>query len=281
MLANLKKSMKNKYAKTHPYYFQNSMHISDDEIHVWHVSLNQPSFQIEKMSDILSEEEWKRITEYRFNQFRIRYILCRGFLRTILGRYVGINPKVIHFEYGDYGKPVIRGVGGEHRVQFNLAHSGDLAVYAITAKSRIGVDVEYVETFPEMASVATNIFSLREQKAWMALPEEMKKFAFYNGWTRKEAYLKGIGIGLQTELNQIEVSIIPGEPAKLIQQTDEPDEAHSWSLADIVIDKNYVAAVAYDCGFKRIQVRHWDDSSSVKSLGWSHSSEISIRSKVL
>jgi 4'-phosphopantetheinyl transferase len=109
----------------------------------------------------------------------------------------------------------------------------------------------------------------------------MKRLAFYNGWTRKEAYLKGIGTGLQTKLNQIEVSLIPGEPPKLIQQTDEPEEAHSWSLADIMIDKSYVAAVAYECGFKRIQVRNWDDSSSVKSLGSSHGANVSVRSKVL
>ena len=105
---------------------------------------------------------------------------------------------------------------GDGTLRFNLAHSHELALYAFTRGREIGVDIEYLRALPDADQIADRFFSARENATLQALPASQRRQAFFNCWTRKEAYIKAIGKGLSQPLDQFEVSLAPGDPARLL-----------------------------------------------------------------
>src|SRR5438094_471400 len=78
---------------------------------------------------------------------------------------VGIAPEKLAFVYGDHGKPALVEVPRPTDVQFNLAHSGDLAILAIARDRDLGADVERLRPVPEHARIAARFFSPVENAA--------------------------------------------------------------------------------------------------------------------
>jgi 4'-phosphopantetheinyl transferase len=231
--------------------------LAADEVHVWQVSLDRPDSSVRRLARLLSPDEGARAKRFVIDRVRRRFVVCRGVLRLILGRYTGAAPGQLRFTYGAHGKPALApGPGGE--VCFNVSHSDGLALYAVARGREIGVDVERLRPLPGAERIAERFFSIPEQAALQALPAERKLEAFYTCWTRKEAYIKARGDGLGHPLDQFAVSIAPGEPARLSPAGDgDGREIARWSLEGLPPAPGYVAALAGRGRGWRLASRQW------------------------
>ena len=108
------------------------------------------------------------------------------------------------------------------------------------------IDLEYIRSVPDAEEIAARFFSCQENAVFRALPPEQKQAAFFNCWTRKEAYIKAIGDGLAFSLDQFDVSLSPGEPARLLGIKGSSAAAAHWSLQELTPAPGYVAALAVE-----------------------------------
>jgi 4'-phosphopantetheinyl transferase len=179
----------------------------------------------------LSDDERARAARYAFESARRQFVVARGFLRRTLAAYLHIDPAQITFRYGKRGKLSIDGVA----VRFNLTHSGDLILLAVTQGREIGVDVEQRRPLPHLHTMATDHFSEREQNALFALPPAQQLDAFFHIWTRKEAYIKAVGDGFALPLQAFDVT--HDNPPQLHRAGDQ------WRLHHIDPATSYIGAV--------------------------------------
>ena len=225
---------------------RSTLELSRNEVHVWLARLDSPDIRHQQMAKNLIEDEWIRAKKFYFKRDRQRFIVCRAALRMILGRYLHIEPNRVQFSYGPHGKPYLAETVSDGTLQFNIGHSNDIALYAFTRSREIGVDIEYLQTLLDADQIAARFFSARENAALQALSTSQKQQAFFNCWTRKEAYIKAIGKGLSQPLDQFEVSLAPGAPASLLSVRGAPEEASRWSLKALTPASGYAAALAVE-----------------------------------
>jgi 4'-phosphopantetheinyl transferase len=217
------------------------------DVHVWRVSLEQSPEVVERLRSLLSVDEQSRADRFHFKSDRCHFIVARGCLRIILGRYLEMAPAEIRFSYADHGKPQLaNSIAQSRELKFNLAHSGRLALYAFTRIGEIGVDLEHIR--PEFTgdNIANRFFSPAEVDCLSRLPALARHEAFFNCWTRKEAFIKAKGMGLSLPLDQFDVTLEPSEPATLLRTRWDEEEAARWSLEAIDAGEGYVAAVAVE-----------------------------------
>ena len=214
-----------------------------DGIHVWQAALDPGERSLARLEALLSPDEKARAGRFRFERDRNRYIAGRGALRQLLGAYAGIAPGKLEFVYGEFGKPALSeaSASASGGISFNLAHSADLAVYAIARERTLGIDVERIKPESAGEEIARRYFSPREVQHLLALCPEERVKAFFRCWTRKEAYLKALGTGLQTPLDSFSVSLLPDEPAEFLSGV-EP----CWRLFAFQPADGYVAALVHD-----------------------------------
>lgn len=211
------------------------------EIHVWHAALDREDQAACQLESTLSLEEIARADRFHFVNDRKRFVVARGLLRELLGGYLRQEPASVEFSYGQHGKPSLSGGNSLSGLCFNLSHSANLVVYAIARERNLGIDVEHVR--PESAGddIAERYFSAREVSDLRLLPPEARVEGFFNCWTRKEAYLKATGMGLQIALDSFAVSLLPNQPAQFVGGVEA-----QWNLAAHRPAEGYVAAVVYD-----------------------------------
>ncbi len=214
------------------------------EVHVWAASLDKPVGRICSLEQTLSPDERDRAMRFHFERDRNRFIVGRGMLRAILSSYLTIDPGKLHFVYSSRGKPFLTGLPGRCTIHFNLAHSNDLILIALTQFCAVGVDVEWVHSVRDTEKIASHFFSSREVVELMALPKEQRTLAFFNLWTRKEACLKATGAGLSNVIKQIEVSFLPGESVRMLAISGNSQAAACWTLVDLAPASEFKAAVA-------------------------------------
>ena len=171
---------------------------------------------------------------------------ARGLLRTLLGRYLDMQPAQLQFAYNENGKPSLSTSLQGKFLNFNLSHSHNLALFAFSYVGSVGVDIEYMRADVAVEQVARVSFSPREQALLLALPFEERRHAFYSCWTRKEAYIKGRGTGLSLEPNLFDVAFLPGEPAALLASREDPREPARWTLQALEPGAGYAGALAVE-----------------------------------
>lgn len=226
-----------------------------DDIHIWRASLELPELLLGKLSSYLSRDEEERSSRYKFQVDKDRFVGARGILRAILSPYVDADPRSVEFEYGNHGKPAVKRAGLELR--FNVAHSHDLALYAIASKREIGVDVEHVRSVTDADEIVERYFTSAENAVYRALSKNQRPEAFFRIWTLKEAYLKALGSGLtQRPLNSFEISLPETRPPGTPQLERISRRNGSWSFYTLTPRRGYVAAVAVDGPIRSI--RFWD-----------------------
>lgn len=231
--------------------------LGNDEVHVWSTSLNPPPEEIEKLEETLARDERARADRFHFQKDRRRFIVARGMLRAILGRYLGREPSGLRFCYTAHGKPELAAQSGDDTLRFNVSHSHELALYGVTRGREIGVDVEYVRPVAEVEDIAERFFSPRENAVLCALPAHEKAGAFFACWTRKEAYLKALGDGLARPLDAFDVSLIPGEPARLLHVQGDEQERYRWLLRELTPAEGYTAAICVEGDGWHLECWYW------------------------
>lgn len=220
--------------------------MADDEVHVWRLSLEQPDAVLRAFFETLTADERQKGQRFRSEKDRKHFIAGHGGLRAILSRYLNLAPQQLCFSYNRYGKPTLTDETGGESLRFNLSHAAGVALYALTSRREIGVDVEFIrEDFAGM-DIAERFFSPQEVEVLRALPAESRVSAFFNCWTRKEAYIKALGEGLSHPLDTFTVSLAPGEPAALLATEANPTGTQGWTLKELLLGDGYVAAAAVE-----------------------------------
>jgi 4'-phosphopantetheinyl transferase len=214
------------------------------DVHVWAANLIEPIERISALEQTLSSDERDRAMRFHAERDRNRFIVGRGVLRTILSSYLEVNPAQLHFVYGPRGKPMLTDLPGSSTLYFNVAHSNELILFALTRAGAVGIDIEWLQLIRDTEVVARRFFLPREVAELAALPRERRALAFSNLLTRKEAFLKATGAGLSAPLAEIEVSFTPGELPRLLSIAGNLQAAACWTLEDLSPAADYKGAVA-------------------------------------
>jgi 4'-phosphopantetheinyl transferase len=215
------------------------------------------------LAQLLNQEELARAARFHFSRDHNRFVVARAALRVILGRYLKTNPAKIQFSYSAYGKPGLAGDHSESELQFNLGHSHEIAIYAFSHRRQLGIDIEHVR--PEVAGeeIAERFFAAEEVATLREVPSRLRTEAFFNCWTRKEAYIKARGEGLTFPLADFAVSMTPGESARLLTVRDAPQEAARWFLRELNPGAGYMAALAVEGSGWELKL--WEGNSLIES----------------
>ncbi|ANV84800.1 hypothetical protein AWQ21_10665 [Picosynechococcus sp. PCC 7003] len=204
-------------------------------VEYWLISLEQLGLST-KLWSLLSDAEQQRAKGFKFLDLQRRFILARAGLRQILGFYLQRDPRAIAFDYGDHGKPLLPDIA------FNLSHTHKLALCAISLdfpQAHLGADLEAKRRKSDILGLAKRFFTATESNFLQQLPETARQSAFLQLWTAKEAYLKGIGCGLQGGLDRVEVRLTP--TPQLLTSEQQP-----WSLSLFAPSADHWGAIAID-----------------------------------
>lgn len=210
-------------------------------VDIWSIPLDSTTSPIEK--DWLAADEQARAARFYFERDTRRYTMGRASLRLILSHYTGLAPDALQFTYNAYGKPALQAEQNRDAVEFNLSHTGGQALCAVTHGYAVGIDIEEIKPL-DYLQLASTVFSEQEQVTLQRLTPDERQLAFFNGWTRKEAYIKAHGKGLSMPLAEFDVTLAPGAPTRLLATRPNPEDAARWSLFGWTIGTTYVAALA-------------------------------------
>jgi 4'-phosphopantetheinyl transferase len=200
-------------------------------LHIYCAFASEHRQALSRYTRYLSADELQRAGKLRRLEHGEQFIISRGLLRALLGRYLGSRPEAVHIAAGPQGKPCLAAPLSGAQLHFNLSHSRDAMVFAMRLKEPVGVDIEYLRDSLDFVSLAKRFFSEQEHRDISSRAGLEQKKAFYAHWTRKEAFLKATGKGL-SGLEET-AALEGGIPA-------------SWSFIDLDIpDPSYAGAVAF------------------------------------
>jgi len=223
-----------------------SQPLTGSDLHIWCASLNVSSQDLLYYRSILSDDEAGRAMRFVFEKDRNHFIVGRGLLRSLLGNYLDLEPAQVEFVYRPHGKPAIK-LGPKDKVlEFNLSHSKELVLYAFNWDRKVGIDVEYIQSMPDMDNFAEQFFSPRETALINSLAGEQKEIAFFKIWTCKEAFLKANGSGLTQPLNAMEVYFEAGKVVTLSAIGGDKEQTARWHFEIFNPVSGYQAAFAVE-----------------------------------
>jgi 4'-phosphopantetheinyl transferase len=219
----------------------------DSGLHPDNVETEEPGPEL----GLLSEDERARAARFVRARDRRRFARCRASLRQILGGLLRESPHSLRFRATGQGKPELdfktMGVNeGDARaaIRFNVSHSSDLALIGVCRGHELGVDVERIKRISEADRIVASFFSPAERAEFATIPNDLKALAFFRGWTRKEAVLKGLGIGLAGLSARYETGFgMTDLPAHFIPATPSP-QVEQWQLWEAAPRAGFVATVA-------------------------------------
>jgi 4'-phosphopantetheinyl transferase len=165
-------------------------------------------------------------------------------LRLILAGYEGVEPSRLEFVQGTNGKPALTKREHNGSVRFNVSRSEGVALYAFARDHEIGIDIEQIREIPEMDQIVQGFLSKREHASFLSFPVSRKREVFFTTWTRKEAFVKATGAGLSFPLDRLDVSMVPGEPARLLGMERDGTQASRWYILDLKVVPGFAAALA-------------------------------------
>lgn len=228
-------------------------HCSPGEVHIWRINSDVSTSDLNVLGATLSQDERQKANCFRSMQLRDHWTAARGALRWILSGYVQTEPSSLEFQTTRWGKPYMS--FPLSTIAFNLSHTRGMAFLAVSGEGRVGIDAEHVYPITDVERIAQNVFTPSEAQEILQLPSEARGAAFFACWSRKEAFLKAIGKGLQVPLDSFSVSVRPDEAPRLVSLSW--NGASAWSLADIA-EPGIAATVAID--WLAPQIRHCEFS---------------------
>ncbi|HEY3731088.1 MAG TPA: 4'-phosphopantetheinyl transferase superfamily protein [Steroidobacteraceae bacterium] len=214
-----------------------------DVVHVWHLPVQPPETMARAAAAMLTSAEHSRAARFQRSEDRDRFLLGRLGARLLLSRYQGRPVSEVSIEADTQGKPQAGGASNASAIQFNLSHSGEWILAAFAVDLSVGIDVEQMRSERVRTDLVEYFMSEGEQRAWQQLGTAQRCASFFKCWTSKEAFLKGHGIGLRTELRTIEVSVDPEQPARLLSAPREL-APEGWRLHTIGVASDHAATAA-------------------------------------
>ena len=226
--------------------------LEPDGAHVWTASLPAAADVVERCRAVLSADERERAGRMLVSTSRDLFVVGRGILRTLIGGYLGVVPAEVRFDYSAFGRPSVHTDGCRPALQFSVSHSGALVALAFAREARVGIDVERVRTNTDCDAISARFFAPAEQAVLEALAPAERIDAFFACWTRKEAVLKAVGLGISRGLCHVEVTCQPGEPARVVRSSLAEVDPAGWALFDLAAPAGYRSALAVSTAAARV-----------------------------
>ena len=186
---------------------------------------------------LLSGNERNKASNYNYPELQKKYIKMRALLRIILAPYLQIEPQEIIFKTGKHGKPFL----DDANIFFNLSHTGNKFVVAVSNLGEVGVDIEKIRDRKNLSALTKKCFSEEENNYWNSLSKAQQGVMFYHFWVRKEAFVKAVGRGIAMGLNECIVN--PVEQTYFLSIPDEYGLSSSWRIIEVLIDQDHSCAV--------------------------------------
>lgn len=208
--------------------------LEQNSVHIWYAAFNESSPSLEIFTRTLDRAESQKMSRFVFEHLRVRYARAHGMLRRLLAGYADCQPEELVFTQGSHGKPALVNTKG---LSFSLSHAGDSVAIAIARDLDIGIDIEQIKPIVDRDALVEQFFSPDELRCYKALPSQMQETAFFRLWTRKEAFVKGLGLGLSRPLDSFSVGI--EQPVSLAGQ-----DTSQWFLHHLEPGDGFVGALA-------------------------------------
>ncbi|MGR9072610.1 MAG: 4'-phosphopantetheinyl transferase family protein [Gammaproteobacteria bacterium] len=202
---------------------------------------------------LLDESERLRAERLKIEKSRRQFVIGRGILRQLLAPHLDILPENIRISQSEHGKPYIP--GNRHGLSFNVSHSGNRLAVAIGSGCDIGVDIEYWRQEINCGELVRRYFAQAEIRFWESIPESGRLKAFYELWTRKEAFVKAVGRGISLGLDQCVVS--GGRPVCFERVPEVYGRACDWKLIDLKMSGQYSGAITANDPEFEMRIRYW------------------------
>ena len=202
----------------------------DSPVSLWRASLDVSGPALRRLTACLSSEERQRADSFRRRLDRRRFIAARGWLRHLLASQLGCVPGDVPMVTGDRGKPRLACPD----LFFSASRTANIALYATSWRMDVGVDIEAIRTIADVDGIVARFMTPAEQRALASLPPARRLRAFFHCWTRKEAYVKGIGTGLGLSLPDFDVW----------DDGRRQTTVSGWSIHQVDLSPGYAAAVA-------------------------------------
>ncbi len=214
--------------------------LSDEKIHVFLFQLDL--FNYKDLIPCLSEDERIRADKLKIEQKKNQFVITRGLLRQLLSKCMEKGPGEIEFFFGQHCKPYINDKCNNKSIEFNVSHSGDYALIAITLENTVGVDIEKINPGIDYQSLSNRFFSNKEKYELISFDNNEKLDAFYRAWVRKESFIKATGKGIAFGLDFFSVSL--DEDNNTGTEVDSPDaENNKWYCYDLINLDDYKTAL--------------------------------------
>ena len=231
--------------------FPHQIEIQANDLHIVRFRLDEP---VEGALDLLDDGERNRAARFVFPADRDRFITAHAWLRITLSRCVNGDPRSLRFVTGPHGKPRLAETPIDLR--YNLSHSAERALLAITIAHDAGIDIERERPI-ETLELARRFFAAAESDTLRALPPADRVPAFFRCWTRKEAFIKALGDGLAFPLDGFEVSLADIDASQLLRACSaNPSILDHWRILSVPAESGYAAAVATD--IDEVGLRLWN-----------------------
>ena len=230
--------------------------LKPNTVHIWSLNFVVNDNAYRRYHCLLSEDEKKRASKFKFYKDKRCYVVSKGVLRILSGGYLNTDAKTIAFDYGKYGKPRYK---HETHLNFNVSHSGDIAIIGFVYDYTIGVDIEKIKNDFDTFEIAINFFSKKEIAALRKIPKPLQHKAFYSCWTRKEAFIKAKGQGLSFPLDSFSVSLDSHEKTKLLETKWDEDEKNLWNLFSFSPKEKYIGAISVHGEVNNVQYYNFND----------------------
>jgi 4'-phosphopantetheinyl transferase len=229
-----------------------AMNVNRDEVHIWRVESNESNAAA--LAGSVTEAEHAHAKCFRLPASRNEFIVGRGFIRFVLGRYLRMLPGSVRFRAGQHGKPELASQTYGERITFNLSHSRGVILAAITVGHEVGIDIEFLNPCVNFSDIAGTIFSAREERWLSQLPNDERQRNCFRCWTRKEAFVKALGEGLSDRIRQVEIMPVAGALRPRIAGIPAGD---TWMIKDLDAGDGFVAALAIASRNCRFRLWNW------------------------
>jgi 4'-phosphopantetheinyl transferase len=226
-------------------------------VEVWRVSFDLPDGVVSRLEESLNTEDRQRSAQFRLPEYRRKYAIARGALRSIIGFHLNIAPDAVVFGYGSHGKPFVACPLEGPGLHFNVSHTVDVAVIAVATGCRVGIDIEGRREIPEIAHILERYFSDEERAFFRSSRREEQLMCFLTLWTRKEAAAKALGLDLTAALTYLKVPLYPigGSVTSAFAvpcTTAGRQSSTRWTISDLKLDSAHAGALCIEGGPLRV-----------------------------
>jgi 4'-phosphopantetheinyl transferase len=209
------------------------------EIHLWTATLDPSSETIDRMRLVLSPEETKKASYFKYEREQHAYIISQAVLRLLISVYLNIDPAEVILVASKKGKPFLV---NEPSLYFNISNSHEMCVYAFSRDAEVGIDIEKVRELPDLDQLIEQNLTSREKAYFLKHPDQ-KLALFFQFWTFKESYLKAIGEGMRLSPDNLEFSLNDGHIS--LQSVTFGFESTDWQFKQFTREGNYTGTLTY------------------------------------